>query len=468
MSNTNDELKKQFWNNYLAILSENQVKPSSHRWYICHCEHFINSNRRIRLKQHTKQTLSKYLNKLLHQKTTDAWQKRQAIYAIQLLFRSIQSQLYKDIDWDYWKASVSDQSEEFESNYRRNHQIGGIDHSFNKVSDAGRAKLKPILDQTRLAIRRLNYSIRTEQSYVDWLLRFLIFHQSVSKQSLNEDHIVAFIEYLAVRREVAPATQAAALNAIVFYFKKVRKQEIGDFSDFVRAKKKHKMPVVLTQREIAQLLSELSGVYFLVGSLMYGCGLRIMEAVSLRVQDLDFGYQQVVVRESKGNKERVVPLPVKLITPLKSHLEAIRNQHREDLNNAYGSVYLPSLVGNKFRPSSKDWLWQYVFPSLKLSVDPNSALVHRHHINETAVQRQVKKTGIKLGIQKRVTCHTLRHSFATHLLERGMDIRSIQEMLGHVDVSTTMIYTHVAKFAEMKATSPLDFLQETERESAPE
>ncbi|GAB1263118.1 integron integrase [Aurantivibrio plasticivorans] len=310
----------------------------------------------------------------------------------------------------------------------------------------------------RIAIRRLNYSIRTEKAYSDWVQRFLRFHKDATASDFQDSHIVAYIEHLAVKREVAPATQAAALNAIVFYFKHVLMRETGDFSDFIKAKRREKLPVVLTTEEVTKMLSAVDSIYYLLFALMYGCGLRVMELVRLRIQDIDFGYQQVVVREAKGNKERVVPLPSKLNNLLKTHLTNIKNQHDDDLSNGYGTVYMPPSLAKKYEPSSKQWVWQYVFPSHKVSVDPKSGLVRRHHVHETAVQRKVRETARAQGIHKRVTCHTLRHSFATHCLERGMDIRTIQSMLGHADVATTMIYTHLAQFSEGKTASPLDFL----------
>ena len=219
-----------------------------------------------------------------------------------------------------------------------------------------------------------------------------------------------------------------------------------------------KLPVVLTQDEVALFLNELSGFQRLVVSLLYGAGLRIMEVVRLRVHDIDFGYQQIIVRDSKGKKERVVPLPVKLVEPLKIQLTEVKKLHNEDLKQGYGYVFMPQGLVLKYGKSAEQWVWQYVFPSLKLSVDPKSTVIRRHHINETTIQKGVRNLSRSLEINKRVTCHTFRHSYATHLLERGVDIRTIQELLGHADVSTTMIYTHLANFSNGKTSSPLDYL----------
>jgi integron integrase len=261
-----------------------------------------------------------------------------------------------------------------------------------------------------------------------------------------------------VERGVSPATQALALNAISFYFKSVLNLELGDISAFVKAKPRIKLPVVLTTEEVTRMLAEFSGVQLLLVSLLYGCGLRLMEAVRLRVQDIDFGYQQIIVRNGKGNKERVVPLPVMVSERLKAHLADIRKQHGEDLAEGYGSVYMPAELVKKYGKSDKQWVWQYVFPSGKLSVDPHTKVVRRHHLHESSLQKAIRNAARNIGLEKRASCHTFRHSFATHHLERGMDIRTLQTLLGHADVSTTMIYTHTANFSKGKTSSPLDFL----------
>ena len=460
MSTTQDMREKRFWNKYLATLKDQHIKSTAYPWYVRHCERFIRTHLSLRLKQHTETSVKAYLATLLEQKALEDWQQSQAIHALQLLFKAIHAPLYTQIDWDYWKASAKSNSRDDDTDYRANHPIERIDYSIEAKARKNPTSQDQQINDLRLAIRRLNYSIRTEKAYTDWVGRFLHFHKDVRVDDLLDKHIVTYIEHLAVQREVAPATQAAALNAIVFYFKHVLQRDIGDFSDFVKAKRREKLPVVLTTDETAKMLSAVDGIYYLLFALMYGCGLRVMEAVRLRVQDIDFGYQQVIVRESKGNKERVVPLPAKLNNTLKTHLTNIKKQHDTDLADGYGTVYVPPGLAKKYGPSSKQWVWQYVFPSYKVSADPKSGLIRRHHVHETAVQRKVRDVARQLGLQKRVTCHTLRHSFATHCLERGLDIRTIQTMLGHADVATTMIYTHLAQFSGGKTASPLDFLAE--------
>jgi len=251
--------------------------------------------------------------------------------------------------------------------------------------------------------------------------QFLKFSIPEAASEIGSQSVIGFLEYLAIQRGGAPGTQSLALNAISFYFKNVLEREIGDISQFVRARPREKLPIILTRDEVSTVLTELSGVRWLVVSLLYGAGLRIMEAIRLRVQDIDFGYSQIIIRDAKGNKERVVPLPSKSIQAMKDHLCGVKEQHMDDLEQGFGRVYMPQGLVKKYGSSANQWVWQYVFPSLKLSVDPRSNIVRRHHINESTIQKCVRDLSRKLEINKRVTCHTFRHSYATHLLERGMD-----------------------------------------------
>ncbi len=465
MSNHSDDVENRFWNKYLAVLKEHRVKGAQCSWYVRHCLRFIKSGDR-RLKEHDSESVLSYLRDLLALAGVQGWQKRQAITALQFLFKTIYAPFYSEIDWHHWKrqASLLDTAQTTPGGSGSDNTSAGndnnerIDYSLSVTTSATGANVQQELDALRLVIRRFNYSIRTEKSYVDWVRRFFQYHSNTDLPSLTGEHIKSFIEFLALDKGVAPATQAAALNGVVFYFKNVRAQDPGDFNDFIRAKRREKLPVVLTPQEVSRLINGVSQAYYLIVSLLYGCGLRVMEAARLRVQDIDFGYQQIIVREGKGNKERVIPLPITLTDALRAHLDKIRIQHNEDLKQGHGTVYMPHRLANKYGPSSKQWAWQYVFPAQRLSVDPKSGLVRRHHVHESAIQKQVRNVSRALGFEKRVTCHTFRHSYATHLLERGFDIRSIQELLGHSDVATTMIYTHLAKFATGKTSSPLDFL----------
>lgn len=328
----------------------------------------------------------------------------------------------------------------------------GDDLNVNSVSNAVE------IDKLVYVIRSKGYSIRTEKTYTHWVNRFLSFNTTRTTSVIDDQSVISYLSYLAAERGLSAATQALALNSISFYFKTVLLQELGDVSLFIKAKKRHKLPVVLAADEVLQILNELKGVQLLLVSLLYGCGLRLMEAVRLRIQDVDFTYQQIIIREAKGNKERLVPLPVKIADALKQHIFKMKIQHDEDLSAGNGSVYMPANLVKKYGKSDKQWVWQYIFPSTKLSVDPKSNGVRRHHLHESTLQKTVRNTARKANIAKRVTCHTFRHSFATHNLERGMDIRTLQQLLGHSDVSTTMIYTHTANFSKGKTSSPLDFL----------
>ncbi len=454
-----NDREKHFWNNYLVILSEHQIKPDLHTWYVRHCETFIRGNKETRLKQHTKDSVCGYLSGLVNGDQQKDWQKKQAIDALRLLFISIHAPLYRDIDWDYWKSSCRDLDKEHDTNYRSTHQITSrIKLPSTPLDSSQQEVVSDEINRLRLAIRRKNYSIRTEKTYTTWVEKFLDFHSRMGSDEVSSQVVVDFLEYLAIERGVAPGTQSLALNAVSFYFKNVLDRDMGDISQFVRAKPREKLPVILTREEVGTVLNELNGLHWLIVSLLYGAGLRIMEAVRLRIQDIDFGYSQIIIRDAKGNKERSMPLPARLMQPLKEHFGEVKKQHESDLDEGFGRVYMPQGLVKKYGKSDQQWVWQYAFPSHKLSVDPRSNIVRRHHINESTIQKCVRNLSRKLEINKRVTCHTFRHSYATHLLERGMDIRTIQTLLGHADVSTTMIYTHLANFANGKTSSPLDDL----------
>lgn len=312
----------------------------------------------------------------------------------------------------------------------------------------------PFLQSVREAIRVRHYSIRTEQAYLGWIKRFILFHGKRHPSELGESEVTAFLTHLAVVGNVASSTQNQALNALVFLYKVVLERELVGISA-VRAKQPQKVPVVLTQAEVARLLRALDGMQWLAACLMYGSGLRLMESMRLRVQDIDFPHKAIIVRDGKGAKDRVVTLADELVIPLQRHLQTVRNVHEKDLSDGYGAVYLPHALARKYPNAAVQWGWQYVFPAASRSIDPRSGVERRHHLGEQAVQRAVKIAVRKAGIEKRASCHTLRHSFATHLLERGMDIRTVQEQLGHKDIRTTQIYTHVLNRGGLAVVSPL-------------
>jgi integron integrase len=319
-----------------------------------------------------------------------------------------------------------------------------------------------LLDQVRDVIRRRHYSIRTEKAYIDWIRCFILYHNKRHPSEMAEEEVAEFLTHLARDRDVAPSTQNQALSALLFLYKDVLKHEIGWLEKVERAKKPARLPVVLSRAEMKRVFAHLHGTPKLMAGLLYGSGLRLMECARLRVKDIDFELAQITVRDAKGGKDRVTMLPINLAEPLKRHLIRVRAQHEQDLEDGFGSVHLPFALSRKFLKAAREWAWQYVFPSSRLSIDPRSRLEggrpvkQRHHMAEGILQSALKRAVDAAGIVKRANCHSLRHSFATHLLSKGYDIRTVQELLGHKDVSTTMIYTHVLNQPGIGVKSPLD------------
>jgi integron integrase len=321
------------------------------------------------------------------------------------------------------------------------------------------AKPARLLDQVRDAIRRRNYSYRTEETYVQWIRRFIYFSGKRHPAGLGSAEVTAFLNHLASEREVAAATQNQALSALLFLYKEVLVQPLPWLDDLERAKRPARVPTVLTQGEVQRVLGAMRGTKWLMASLLYGAGLRLTECLKLRVKDVDFEYRQILVRDGKGAKDRVTMLPVSTIEPLRKQLSAARALHDADLAGGYCDVELPDALARKYPRAPYEWAWKFIFPSSKLSTDPRTGVIRRHHLYENYVTRGVKDAVRAARIDKLVSCHTLRHSFATHLLEAGYDIRTVQELLGHADVSTTMIYTHVLNKGGRGVASPLDGLR---------
>jgi integron integrase len=315
-----------------------------------------------------------------------------------------------------------------------------------------------LLEQVVSKMRVKHYSLRTEKSYADWIKRYILHHGKRHPKDMGAAEVEAFLTHLAVARNVSASTQNQAKSALLFLYKEVLEIDLPWLDNVTQAKAPKRLPVVLTQSEVQAVLSRLDGSMWLIASLLYGSGLRIMEALRLRVKDVDFARREILVREGKGFKDRVTMLPVGLVQPLKNHLAKVKALHEQDLGAGYGAVFMPMALDRKYPNAGKGWCWQYVFPSIKLSVDPRSQITRRHHADEKTVQRAVKKAVKLAGLSKPATPHTFRHSFATHLLEGGYDIRTVQELLGHADVSTTMIYTHVLNKGGKGVTSPLDVL----------
>jgi integron integrase len=315
-----------------------------------------------------------------------------------------------------------------------------------------------LLEQVREAIRVRHYSLRTEQTYVGWIKRFILFHGKRHPRDMGGQEVQQFLSHLAVAGHVAASTQSQALSALLFLYQQVLKQDIGWLDDVVRAKKPHRVPVVLTQDEVKAVLAHLSGTTWIMATLLYGAGLRLLECLRLRVKDVDFTYNQIVVRDGKGRKDRVTMLPQQIKAPLRRHLHDVQQLHAQDVQAGAGHVYLPYALERKYPNASREWIWQYVFPAARPSRDPRTGIIRRHHIHKLVLQRAVHAAVRKANIPKPASGHTLRHSFATHLLEAGYDIRTVQELLGHKDVSTTMIYTHVLNRGGRGVKSPADLL----------
>jgi len=321
-----------------------------------------------------------------------------------------------------------------------------------------------LLSKAQRILRSKHYSYRTELSYLGWIRRFILFHGKRHPVHMGRAEIEAFLTHLALEKKVAAATQNQAFNAILFLYRTVLETPIDFPIQAVRARRPKRVPTVLSREEVQRVLACLTGSQALMAKLLYGSGLRASELVRLRVKDLDFALRQIVVREGKGAKDRFTILPDSLVEPLRSHLQRIKRIHEQDLQRGYGSAHLPYALERKYPGADREWIWQYVFPSHVLSTDPRVGVIRRHHLSPSSLQKAVRRASRLAGIDKRVSCHTFRHSFATHLLEAGYDIRTVQELLGHKDVKTTMIpsaslrtgYTHVLNRSGMAVRSPLD------------
>jgi integron integrase len=315
-----------------------------------------------------------------------------------------------------------------------------------------------LLDRVRHAIRARHYSPRTEEAYVGWIRRFILFHGKRHPDTMGEAEVARFLSALAVDRKVSAGTQTQALSAILFLYRDVLRHDLGWLQNITRAKAPTHLPVVLTRDEVRAVFRHLTGTTWLLAALLYGSGLRLLEGLRLRVKDIDFGANQIAVRSGKGQKDRITMLPTALKEPLRRHLEATRLQHEQDLAHGAGWVEMPMALARKYPNAGHEWPWQWVFPATREYVDRATHQRRRHHLHETVPQRAVRAAVRKSGIAKPATCHTFRHSFATHLLEDGYDIRTVQELLGHRDVGTTMIYTHVLNRGGRGVLSPADRL----------
>ena len=322
-------------------------------------------------------------------------------------------------------------------------------------------KSKKLLEQYSEFLRNRHYSLRTEKTYISWVRQYILYHNKRHPREMGVDEINAFITYLVNQKTVSASTQNQAISAILFLYRNVLQIELDDRALVpIRPTRPKRVPTVLSRQEAKKVITHLDGIYKLMTQIMYGSGLRLMEVMRLRVKDLDFGNHQIIVRDGKGENDRVTMFPDILLEPLRLHLQQVKAQHDLDLSQGYGTVYLPYALERKYPTANREFAWQYVFPARELSMDPVSGIKQRHHLNEANLQRAVKQAARLVQIDKPVTPHAFRHSFATHLLEKGYDIRTVQELLGHKDVKTTMIYTHVLQRGGLAVKSPLDEIRE--------
>ena len=452
-----------FWDKYINKTISCKVPDAARVYYVKHVESFIKAHPGRRLAELEGTDLEKYLNVIGRKPDYPDWRFRQVVDALRILYiEIIRPGWAPEFNWQAMIDDSRDLGVDHATLARISSTPSATHTISTKPSPGGivtkvEQRFPELFERMVAEIRVRHYSIRTEQSYIPWVARFIAFSGFETVDEIQPDKIAPYLEHLAVKRNVAPGTQKQALNALVFMFRHILDRPLEGHIEFARAKKPRRLPVVLSRNEIDQLLSGINNpLHNTMACLLYGAGLRLIECVRLRLCDVDFEYKQILVRNGKGNKDRVVPIPMRLMEPLRAQLLKVSQLHDEDIAAGFGEVYLPYALARKYPSAAKELRWQYVFPSVKLSVDPRSGKVMRHHIHENNLQKAVKKSADLGGLSKKVNCHALRHSFATHLLEAGYDIRTVQELLGHADVSTTMIYTHVLNRGGRGVRSPLD------------
>ncbi|MFU8839061.1 MAG: integron integrase [Thiohalomonadaceae bacterium] len=449
------------WNLFRNALIRKKLPQKTHRWYFLRVERFLDYLARNGISEISGLHVSKYLQAAVSDQRLKDWQARQVVDAIRILCMEILGgEGFESVPWDDLKMATYALEPDHatlarESMVQADGTLKYIKPKHGELADVA-ARHHDLMNRFMVEIRSRNYSYRTEQSYEHWILRFLAQHPDIPIEKLHAEQVKGFLNNVIIHRNDAASTQNQALNALVFLFREVLGRDQFDLGQLVHSKRPRRLPVVLTRDEARALLAELEGVSWLVASLLYGCGLRLMECMRLRVQDIDFGHKLIMVRDGKGGKDRRVPLPERCVEPLRAQLDAAQQQHQNDLAAGYGEVFLPHALARKYPSAPREWRWQYVFPATRLSVDPRTGVTRRHHLHESGVQKMIRAACARAELTKKVSVHTLRHSFATHLLEAGYDIRTVQELLGHKDVSTTMIYTHVLNTPGVTVRSPMD------------
>ncbi|MET0102784.1 MAG: integron integrase [Sedimenticola sp.] len=453
---SNDSRIEQFWLRYFEVLKLFRISERARPWYRKHVEAFIDQHPTIRLKQHTPETIQRWLEKQGQNSQVADWLFQQQVDALRLLFAHLLNAPWsKSFEWELWQSGARSLDKDHPT-IARTYEM--IDEAVADPKNLLGQRYPELYRKFLIAIRLPDYSVNTEKSYLGWINRFLRYHHDRHPCDCAENEVGSFLEHLALKRKVAGATQAQALNALVFFFSRILEKPLGNIGSYKRPGRPKRLPTVLSPTEVDSVFATLDGTNGLMIRLMYGTGMRVMECVRLRILDLDFDYRRILVRAGKGNKDRAVPMPDKIVADLKKQIRWVKHIHEIDLEEGYGSVFLPDALARKFPNAEKEFRWQYLFPATHVARDPRSGITRRHHLHQSAIQKAIKRAAQQAGITKRVTSHTLRHSFATHLLESGSDIRTVQTLLGHADVSTTMIYTHVVGRGGQGVKSPLDRL----------
>lgn len=456
-------LPDSFWAEYRAVVARERVSAKASEWYVKRARHFAWQRDLKGLRRVGAADVARYFERAFSRGNLEEWQIGQTVDAVRLLCgEALNLEWSAEFPWKEWKQAHLLHPAVAETQARNAASASPASASAGApFADAGATReaferFPGPFERLRTEIRTRHYSIRTEEAYTTWLARFLAFRRYRDPAALGGADVRAYLDYLATVREISASTQNQALCALVFFYGQVLGRPLGEFGDFARAKRPIRVPQVLSRDEVRRLEAHLSGTYALMAGLLYGAGLRLMECVRLRVKDVDFDRRQVLVRDGKGQKDRVTVLPDKHREPLRDHLARVQGLFEADVEAGLPGVYIWPALERKYPAAGKTWVWQWVFPSAGVSQDPSSGVVRRHHAHESGVQKAVKEAAAKAGIPKRVSPHTLRHSFATHLLETGSDIRTVQELLGHADVSTTMIYTHVLNRPGLAVRSPAD------------
>ncbi|MBN1676850.1 MAG: integron integrase [Kiritimatiellae bacterium] len=454
------EAERAFWARYANALVFRGIVGRSGEWHLRRAQRFVYGLEGKKLREVEAGFVDDYVAELGRDPKLEDWQVAQVVSALRVLFVDVVSAEWaRGYDWQ----GRMDACRELGAEHPTVAREAPVADAAGSVD--GKRRAAALSEEAVGAIGRLreltrvrNMSIRTEQTYGEWAMRYA--RHNGGAIPADPGRVKAYLEYLALERRVSPSTQTQALNALVFLYREVLRAPLGDLGGYKRPSTRRKLPVVLTRAEVQALLGEMSGRFGLMAKLLWGTGMRLMECVRLRVKDVDFGNGYIVVHGGKGGKHRRVPLPQIYAAELKAHLAQVRLQYQTDRAAGYGEVYVPDSLRRKYPSVAHEWGWHYVFPAARISTDPRSGRRMRHHINENGLQKAVKAAASRAGIVKQVNCHCLRHSFATHLLEANYDIRTVQELLGHADVSTTMVYTHVMNRPGVAARSPADLFGE--------